>query len=561
MSTLIKERLNRMIKEAADEMVSSGRLKIEKLPALMVDVPKNREHGDLYTSAPFSLAKASGKSPQEISRAMLDILEGTCGDPGFIKKIEPAGNGFLNFFISSEYLRANMIRIIEEAGDYGRSDQGKGKKVQIEFASVGPTGPIHIGHARGAVVGDVLTNILERTGCKVEREYYINDVGTQIDILGKSLKARYRELYGLDSEFPPNGYEGSYLVDMAVRLKEEFGKDAADRDIKFFSGLAVRETMKVIKRDLAEFGVKFDSWVSEEGLHLDGTVADVVEKLKDSGCTLSRDGALWFKAPEGDEEIDKENVIIRSSGTPTYFASDIAYHRKKYERDLDLLIDIWGQDHHGHVKRLKDAVSALGYDKDKLKIILYQLVSLSRNGQPLRMSTRKGEFITLREVMDEVGADSIRFFFLMRKASSHLDFDLELAKQQSVENPVYYVQYAHARICSIFREADKKKVEFDVSGIGLEDLELLQDDTELEIMKKLAFFPDCVAEMALMCEPHGLTMYSRELAALFHKFYTDHRIIGDDGRLARARLALISAIKIVLSNSLVLMGIKPKDRM
>lgn len=565
---MIKEKLSQMIMAAIKSAVSSGMLKIEHIPPLTVEVPRNRKYGDLSSSISFLLSKEAGKPALDISKILLEVLkqdiQGKSGKSCPVKKIEVAGGGFLNFFLNEEYLRQNLCNIITLGTKYGSLNIGKGKKIQVEFASVGPTGPIHIGHARGAVIGDVLSGILKKAGFKVEKEYYINDVGTQIEILGRSLRAKYSELCGHTPEVVENGYEGEYLLDIARILKEKSGSKCLDKDIEFFSSFAVKEILKDIKKDLKDFGVDFDSWVAESSLHRSGEVKKVIELLKKRGWTTLRDGALWFGAPseEGSETAyEKDNVLIRSNGAPTYFASDIAYHCNKYQRKFDIMIDIWGQDHHGHVQRVKNALKALGYDPEKLEIILYQLVSLSRGGIPVRMSTRKGEFVTLREVMEEVGKEAIRFFFLMRKASSHLNFDLELAKQQSLENPVYYVQYAHARICSIFREAEKKELKIESSELKVADLSLLKEEIEIEIMKKLAFFPDEIAEMVLTREPHGLTVYSQELAALFHKFYTDHRVISEDRNLTLARLILVKAVQVVLANSIQLMGIVPKEKM
>jgi len=570
---LLKKKLSRMIQSAVGKAIASGSLKIDKLPSLTIEVPKNREHGDLCSSVSFNLAKQTGRQPEEIAGVILDCLEtGDGGSVKFIKKKEIAGRGFLNFFIDESYLRQNLLEIVSEGGGYGSSDSGKGKKIQVEFASVGPTGPIHIGHARGAVVGDALGNILKKSGYETVKEYYVNDVGTQIDILGKSLKARYCELCGLAPAIVENGYEGEYLKDIAGRLKEKHGSGCLEKPPDFFSGFAVEQILECIKKDLSDFGVVFDSWVTESSLYSTGKVAKAIDTLKEKGFTSLKDGALWFNlrqdkgAEEGQE--DRENVLVRSTGTPTYFASDIAYHSDKYNRNFDAIIDIWGQDHHGHVQRVRNAVSALGYDPSKLEIILYQLVSLSRKGSPVRMSTRRGEFITLREVMEEVGSETIRFFFLMRKSSSHLNFDLELAKEQSMESPVYYVQYAHARICSIFNEASNKELQIAKCPKGIHsdklqnaNLELLKDDIEIQIMKRLAFFPDEIAEMAVSREPHGLTVYAQEIAGLFHRFYTDHRVISDDRDLTLARLTLVKAIQTVLAGSFGLMGISPKEKM
>jgi len=547
---MIKEKLTKIIKKAFKKAVLIGELPLDKFsPSVIIEKPRDKAYGDFTTSLAFVLAGKVKKSPQEIAGVIYKYLK---VDVGFIERVEIAGGGFLNFFISSTYLRRSLSEIIKKGNKFGYSNIGGGKRIQIEFASVGPTGPVHIGHARGAVIGDVLAKILEEVGYRVTREYYINDVGTQIEILGKSLMACYKEISGIKPEVLENRYEGQYISGLADKLKEKYGESCLSRDVDFFSSFAVREILSGIKKDLEDFGVKFDSWISESELYRRGKVKDTIELLRKKGYTTLKDGALWFA----------DDVLVRSNGVPTYFASDIAYHRDKYRRGFHQIIDIWGQDHHGHISRLKNALRAIGCDAEKLEIILYQLVSLLRKGEPVKMSTRKGEFITLREVMDEVGRDSIRFFFLMRKSSSHLNFDLDLAKAQSMENPVYYVQYAHARICSIFREAGEKSVRVsECQSVKIKDLEALKEEVEIDIMKKLVSFPDEIAQMSLAREPQGLTVYLQELATLFHKFYTDYRVISDNLNLTRARLILIQGVKIVLAKGLGLIGIEPREQM
>lgn len=570
---MIKEKLEKIIKNALKEAESTGDLKFDEPLQILIERPREKVHGDISTSVAFSLSEKIKKSPQEIADIICKHLK---PQAGFIEKIEIAGGGFINFFINRKYLCKSIIEIIKKGNKFGCSNIGGGRKIHVEFASVGPTGPIHIGHARGAVFGDVLANILKEVGYKVTREYYINDVGTQIEILGKSLMVHYMEMCGVKTEAPVDGYEGQYILDLAAKIKKKYKENWISKDVSFFSSFAVREILTGIKKDLKDFGVIFDNWVSERELYRKGEVKNTIEILKKKGYTILEDGALWFsfQGLNKDTDRDKDNVLIRSTGIPTYFASDIAYHRNKYRRGFDEIIDIWGQDHHGHVSRLKNAVEAIGYNSQRLEIILYQLVSLSRSGTPIKMSTRKGEFITLREVMNEVGKDSIRFFFLMRKSSSHLNFDLDLAKAQSLENPVYYVQYAHARICSIFREAEKKlkikslksRLKYEIppfkkSALKIENLELLKEEVEVDLIKKLVSFPDEIAQMARIREPQGLTVYLQEIATLFHRFYTDYRVISDNLNLTNARLALIKAIQIILAKGLRLLGIEPNKRM
>ncbi|OIN96929.1 arginine--tRNA ligase [Candidatus Desantisbacteria bacterium CG1_02_38_46] len=546
----MKGKLSQIIEESLKKAISVRELQLDKFPfSVIIEKPKDKVHGDLSVSIAFSLAEKCKKSPLEVASIIYKHLK---PETGFIEKVEIAGGGFLNFFISKTYLCKSMIEITRKGNKFGHSNTGGGKRIQVEFASVGPTGPVHIGHSRGAVIGDVLANILEEVGYRVTREYYINDVGTQIEILGKSLMARYEEILGKKPEVLEGGYEGQYISNLAIKLKEKYGEGCLSKDVSFFSCFAVNEILVGIKKDFEDFGVRFDKWVNESELYHRGEVKNTIELLKKKGWTTLENGALWFA----------DDVLVRSSGVPTYFASDIAYHLGKYKRKFYCIIDIWGQDHHGHVSRLGNALKVIGCDVNKLEVILYQLVSLSRRGEPVKMSTRKGEFITLREVMDEVGRDSIRFFFLMRKSSSHLNFDLELAKAQSLENPIYYVQYAHARIFSIFREAKKQfKIKNSPTINDWRELEILNEEVEIDIMKKLAFFPDEIAKIALAREPQGLTVYLQELAALFHRFYTEHRVISNNLNLTHARFVLINSVQIVLAKGLRLMGIEPRKRM
>jgi arginyl-tRNA synthetase len=546
---MLKEELRKTIKESLKRAAASGELKLKEFPSrIVIDKPRDKMHGDFTFSLAFTLSGELKKSPREIADIIYKYLK---IKPDFIDRVEIAGGGFLNFFVNKAYLHRLLIEIIRQGNKFGRSKIGGNKKIQVEFASVGPTGPVHIGHSRGAVIGDVLSNVLKEAGYRVTKEYYVNDVGTQIDILGKSLMNSYKEILGEKPGILENGYKGQYISDIAATLKDECGTDCLSKDLGFFSSFAVHKILSGIKKDFEDFGVRFDNWINESGLYSSGEVKKTIELLKKRGDTSLRDGALWFA----------DDVIVRSNGVPTYFASDIAYHCNKYKRGFYKIIDIWGQDHHGHVRRVKNAVEFMGYDPENLEIILYQLVSLSRGGEPVKMSTRQGEFITLREVMEEVGRDAIRFFFLMRKSSSHLNFDLELAKSQSLENPVYYVQYAHARICSIFREAAKKKLKVKSPKVKAQDLLILKEETETDVIKKLISFPDEISEMAFAREPQGLTVYLQELAALFHRFYTDNRVISNDVDLTSARLVLVTAIQIVLAKGLRLMGIEPRERM
>jgi len=559
---MIKQELSGLVDQSLLKVKRTGQLFFENMPCVIIERTKDKTFGDFSTSLPLNLAQVLKKNPVEIAGIIKNNLK---IDKNIIEKVEIAGPGYLNFFISRTYLYNLLSRIVSRKEKFSNCKIGRNKRVQVEFASVGPTGPAHIGHARGAVLGDVLANIFRELGFKVKKEYYVNDFGNQIDILGRSLKVRCKEVLDPslvteeDRKIIENGYEGNYLLGIAKKLVKECGSKCLSENVSFFSSFAVKENLSSIKKDLEDFGVNFDSWTKETDLYKKKKVDHAIKALKKSGNTAVHDGALWFSLAEQNQE-DKDNVLIRQNGMPTYFASDIAYHADKFEKKFDIMIDIWGQDHHGHVQRVKNALKVLGYDPCRLEVILYQLVNLTRNSQPIKMSTRKGEFVTLREVMDEVGKDSIRFFFLMRKASSHLNFDLELAKSQSMENPVYYVQYAHARICSIFSEAEKqlKRKDFRASK---EDIAFLKEDAEMELLKKLAYFQDVLFEIVCSKEPQSLTVYLQDLASLFHKFYCECKVINENPHLTSARLLLVRSVQIAISKGLMLLGVDPKERM
>ncbi len=543
----IREKIIESLQEALKK------IKVKKYPEVLLERPKERGHGDFTTNLSFSLAKELKKPPQEIAKSLVKHLEAR---PKIIEKVEEA-KGFINFFLAEELLFENLIQILRKEKNYGKSETGKDKRIQIEMVSVNPTGPLHVGHGRGAAFADTLANILEASGYQVEREYYINDIGTQIENLGKSLRARYLELLGEEVEFPEYGYQGEYLIEMAHRLKDREGDKHRKEKIEFFTQYASSDIIEGIRKDLEDSGIRIDSWKKESDLHREGKVKEVIDNLKKKGYLYEREGALWFRSSQfGDE---KDRVIKKKDGSSTYLASDIAYHEDKFKRGFDHLVNIWGADHHGYVERLQAAISALGHPKENLDIILYQLVKLSRSGKPVAMSTRKGEFITLREVMDEVGRDVTRFSFCMRSSYSHLDFDLELAKKESPENPVYYVEYAHARISSIFKKAKEKKVKR--KKIQEIDLKLLNTPEEKSILKLLALFPDIVTSCAQNYQVHSIPNYLREVASEFHTFYNRHRVLSEDAELTQARLTLVKGIRIVLRNGLRLLGIKAPERM
>ncbi len=569
------------IREVITESIRRALTKISvpEIPDILLERPKEREHGDYATSIALvcyrGLAKALDahvpggkkegviwahqpdrpwKNPRELAQAIVAQINQNL--PKEIDKLQVAGPGFINFFLTEKLLFENLIQILKKEKDYGRSSIGRGKRIQIEMVSVNPTGPLHVGHGRGAAFADTLANILEASGYQVEREYYINDIGTQMENLGKSLRARYLEGLGEKVKFPEYGYYGKYLLPITLKLSKDGNKHRKEK-LEFFTQYGYEAIMKGIKKDLKDFGIRIDSWKRESDLHKEGKVEAVLENLREKGYLYKKDGALWFKSSVfGDE---KDRVIRKKDGSFTYLASDIAYHEDKLKRGFDHLINIWGADHHGYMERIRAAVSALGYSKETLDIILYQLVRLFRSGAPVAMSTRKGLFTTLRDVMDEVGKDVSRFFFCMRASNSHLDFDLELAKKESPENPVYYVEYAHARISSIFKKAKEKKVKR--KKIQEIDLKLLHTPEEKSILRLLALFPDIIASCARSYQVHNLPHYLREVASEFHTFYNRHRVLNEDEEQTQARLSLVEGVQIVLRNGLKLLGIKAPQRM
>jgi arginyl-tRNA synthetase len=547
--------LHNLIEASLTHSREIGELEFANLPVFEVEAPKQAEHGDFATNAALVLASQAKRSPHQIA----EIIKKDISAPeGVLNKVEIAGPGFINFFLKDAYWRRVLPEILRLGAAYGDCDLGAGRRVQVEFVSANPTGPLHIGHGRGAAMGDALARLLTAAGYQVEREYYINDVGTQILTLGKSLFFRLRELRGEQVEFPVDGYQGDYIKDLAQQYLADHGPLSLNPDNQDFLSLgkyAAELILADIKEDLEDFGVTFDCWFSETDLFHQGWVDRSFAFLKDQSYLYEADGALWFTASQfGDE---KDRVVRRSSSATTYFASDVAYHLNKFERGYDLVVDLWGADHHGYVPRLQAAAQALGM-KDRLHIILVQLVSLLRHGEPVAMTTRGGTFVTLREVMDEVGKDAARFIFLTRRADAHLDFDLDLAKQQNAENPVYYVQYAHARLASVFRQAAAQ-------GITLSPdanlLPLLSLPEELVLLKMLANYPELVEGAARQLEPHRITYFLTELAAQLHSYYYKHRFISEDAELTQARLWLVLGVKTILVHGLGILGVTAPDSM
>ncbi len=554
----MKKLLVALLEKSIQANIDGGVLSVTERPPIEMELTRDPRYGDYASNAAMILAAQARKNPREIAK----ILSARLDDSGrILEKVEIAGPGFMNFFIR-ERCWASLLEHVDREGDrYGSADLGKGRRIQVEFVSANPTGPLHIGHARGAVVGDVMANILAAVGYRVFREYYINDAGNQMNNLGKSVFLRYRELLGQTVEFPEGCYRGDYIKDLAAELVKREGVRYLDQDpgevSPLFTDYAGSAILEGIKEDLRQFGVVFDLYFSERELYREDGVGKLLRELQEKGFIYSEGDALWFGTTAfGD---DKDRVVVRQNGDPTYFAADIAYHLNKFRRGFETVIDIWGADHHGYIPRMSAAVQALGYGKDALKVILVQLVNLLRDGKPAAMSTRSGEFVTLREVVEEVGKDAARYNFLMRRSDSHLDFDLEVAKRQSNENPVYYVQYAHARICSIIRMAAERGClapAYDQAELGLLTL-----PEEIDLIKAITRFPEVVEGAALALEPHRLTFYLNDLAGLFHSYYNKNKVISDDGALTGARLFLVTSVRTVLKNALTMLGVTAPEKM
>ncbi len=556
---MITNTLRKTIAEAINTCIKKESWRLDSIPEIVIERPKNDAvNGDFSTPVAMTLTSKVRMSPRKISESIISNLN---QDDSIIEKVETAGPGFINFFITPATWRDEIKEIYSKNSQYGNSDYGKGKNVQVEFVSANPTGPLHVGHGRGAAIGDTIARTLKAVGFNIQKEYYINDVGNQMQTLGKSTYLRYLQLMGKKVEFPEESYQGDYIKEIATEILKEQGDTFAakgeEEAISFFTDHSANRILNGIKSDLLDFKVEFDCWFSEKSLFEEKKVEEVLELLNKKKIVYEKDGATWMKSSLfGD---DKDRVLIKENGAHTYFASDIAYHRDKFSRNFDLVIDIWGADHHGYVPRMEAMIGALGYSKDFFKVILVQLVSLRRGNEKLSMSTRSGQFVALSDVLNEVGCDAARYFFLMRSSNSHLDFDLKLAKKQSPENPVYYVQYAHARICSVVREAKAAGVDaFEIENVNLNLLDLPE---ELNIIKSLSQFPEVVLKSANSLETHLIPFYLQELAYLFHSYYNKYRIISNDIKLTHARLAMTTGVKIVLKNALGLLGINAPDRM
>ena len=554
----MKELIKEIIEEAFFQCREEGFLKGNELPDFAVEIPRNKTHGDLASNLPMVLAKQEKKSPRDIAKALISKLSGTAD---VIDSVEIAGPGFINFHLKTDVWHSVLKKIEEEGSRFGSSDIGKGEKVMVEFVSANPTGPLHIGHGRGAAIGDALANILEFAGYGTEKEYYVNDVGNQIRNLGKSVYLRYLELLKQQVVFPEDLYKGEYIFDIAKEVVLKQGRRflgvPEDESVTFFSEFASQYILEDIKRDLESFGVSFDAWFHEKKLFDSDEVRNAIDQFKEDGLAYEMDGALWFKSSEyGDE---KDRVIIKEDGQSTYFASDIAYHKNKFDRGFTKAIDIWGADHHGYIPRIQSVLKAMGFHRNSLSVILVQMVNLLRDGKPVSMSTRSGEFVTLKQVVDEVGKDAARFNFFTRRSDAQLDFDLAIAKKQSDENPVYYVQYAHARISSIISFAAEKGL----SVPEFEDIDsgLLSAPEEIDMLKMLSQFPWVITGSARSFEPHRIATYLLELVGQFHSYYSKHRVITDQEQLSRARLLLMRSVQRVLKNGLTLLGVNAPEKM
>ncbi|WP_029898683.1 arginine--tRNA ligase [Desulfohalovibrio reitneri] len=544
------------LRQAMERAVSSLDMALPE--KTVIEPPKDKKFGDLACNAAMLLAKQAGKPPRELAGAIKDVLE----QEAEIDSVEVAGPGFINVFLSPAFWRATVDDILAKGGGYGLSDLGAGKKVQVEFVSANPTGPLHIGHGRGAAVGDSIARVLRAAGYEVETEYYINDAGRQMNLLGASILARYYQFQGRDVPMVEDGYQGEYIKDHAREVIEEHDGRLLDMDEMEALAICREHGMKVIlegiQKDLQDFKVDHDVWFSERSLTEAGKVEETFALLKERDLAYEEDGALWFRSTAfGD---DKDRVLRKSTGELTYFASDIAYHDDKYRRGFDLVIDVWGADHHGYVPRMKAAVEALGKERDQLHVVLVQLVNLLRGGEQVAMSTRAGTFETLGDVVDEVGVDAARFIFLSRKADSKLDVDLELLKQQSMDNPVYYVQYASARISSVFRKASDQGL--DLPGAGGADLSRLDTEADMDLLRFLERYPGYVEAAARTFSAHHVATYLLELAGLLHRYYTVNKVLTpDDPDLTRSRLALLAAVRRVLANGLGLLGVEAPEKM
>ncbi len=555
---MIKNEIGQLVQAAVRKAQEVGDLPAAAIPDAPIERPQRPEHGDYSTGLAMRMARAAQMSPLDIAKMIAKHIDDDAQN-GVFAAVDVAPPGFINFRLSKDWLAAQVDAILAAGPQFGNISLGAGTKVQVEFVSANPVGPIHVGNGRGLALGDTLARALAAAGFEVEREYLVNDAGTQTELFADTLYVRYQRLFGREVEMPEGGYPGEYMIDLANALKDEFGdsllRPEGEPRPPEVQDRGVALMLENIRQDLDAIGVRYDSWFSERSVYDGGTYEKAMALLRERGFVSEREGAVWFVSSALGEE--KDNVLVRSSGAPTYFASDIAYHYDKFvTRGFDRVINIWGADHQGHVPRMKAAVAALDIDPDRLEIIIYQLVTVKRGDEVIRLSKRAGDIITLRSVVEEVGADAARYNFVTRAADSHMEFDIELAKRKSAENPVYYVQYAHARIAGILTQAAERGIDFEAGDVGL-----LKEDAELDLVRKMLRLPELIEQIALTNEPHQLPYYATEMATTFHDFYEKCRVLSDDEALTRARLKLVSAAKAVLARSLDLMGMSAPERM
>ncbi|MFD1336530.1 arginine--tRNA ligase [Oceanobacillus iheyensis] len=554
----VLEQTEQKLKEQIHHAVIHAELATEdQVPDIILEKPKDKAHGDFATNIAMQLARVAKKAPRQIAD---DIASKLNKSEASVEKVEIAGPGFINFFMKQDFLGEVIDTVLSAGDNYGKSTGGNGEKVQVEFVSVNPTGDLHLGHARNAAFGDVLCNVFAAAGYEVEREYYINDAGNQINNLGLSVEARYLQEIGQDVDMPEDGYRGQAIIEIAKELVKKDGEKWADKDheerLDFFKEYGLKASLRNIESDLKDFRVEFDHWFSERSLFKDGQIDDTLAVLDDGGYTFEKDGALWFKTTEfGD---DKDRVLIKGDGNYTYLTPDIAYHKNKLDRGFDRIINVWGSDHHGYIPRMRAALQALGYPVEKFDVKIIQMVNLFEAGEKVKMSKRTGKAVSLRELMDEVGIDAVRYYFVARSNDSQLDFDMDLAKSQSNDNPVYYAQYAHARICTMLSQAKSKgfntEAEFDAS--------LLTAEKELDLLKKIGELPQMIVDAADKHTPHKVTQYIFELATLLHSFYNAEKVLDADNEArTHARIALMKAVRQTLANAMTIIGISAPEKM
>ena len=557
-TALVRDRIQEMVAEAVRKARQEGAIRLESMPEILVERPGNPDHGDFATSLPLRLARATRINPLKLAETLTEFVPVAAE----VRKVEAAHPGFINFYLDDGWVQGQVEAVRRAGVEYGNVPSGEGRPVMVEFVSVNPTGPVHVGHTRGAVLGSALANTLDAAGYRVTREYYVNDAGTQMEAFYRSVYARYREALGSEADFPANGYAGEYITDLGREISESEGDRFLDMEeaqaIREIGDVAREKMVSLIREDLEEIGVSFDNWFSERSLYGNQEYEQAMDLLRSRNYLSERENALWFNSTMlGD---DKDNVVVRSSGEPTYFASDIAYHYNKFlKREFRQVIDIWGADHQGHVPRMKAAVEALGIEPEALTVLISQMVTLKRGSEVVRASKRTGDFITLRELAEEVGADACRYFFLARSPSTQMEFDLELAKKESSENPVYYIQYAHARNYSILNLARSRNIDWSEG-----DVSLLADPNELNLIRTMIRLPELVDQMARSLEPHHLPHYAMELATAFHWFYENCRVISanaEDNDITLARLKLVESAQIVFRRTLELMGMSAPERM